>query len=280
MQLELLGNRQPRNRAAIPGLDNGTEQVDVNGESARRRSVSDVLDSLLAGQGQSLSTIVHSDAMDSDGLSNVTTGLTPEIGEDGQIALSPEQQEQAIIERAIARPAEEHVTSLGNILPDSVEEPGQEEVLERSFESEPILENGFDSNMLPRIGDPTVREDLPVGTSTPHRVTILSSHPVDSLASHLASMITTVIFMPLESLYLRSLASSYLASTRSPIALRSDVIPMGAWGGGGSRTDVLAYMGKMTLMIGMQAAVNASVWGIISGAAIRVGRRFCGWGTL
>ena len=93
-------------------------------------------------------------------------------------------------------------------------------------------------------------------------------------------MITTIAFLPLESLYLRSLASSYLASRSSSTTLHSDVRALGVWGGGGSGTDTLAYIGKLSLMMGVQAAVNASVWGVISGAAIRMGKRFCGWGTL
>ncbi|KAL5362345.1 hypothetical protein BJX96DRAFT_153781 [Aspergillus floccosus] len=281
MQLELLGNRQSRNQGGNPtGSD--SEQAEVNGEPARRRSVSEILDSLLSNQGQNLSTIVHSDAMDSDGLSNMTAGVTPAGGDDGQIALLQNELERPTTEVAVAMPADrERLTSLGNILPDSIEEPGHDESQNHTVEGEEILENGIDSELPPiTLADQNTRDDAPDNLSTPHRVTILSCLPVDSLATHLASIATTVIFMPLESLYLRSLASSYLSSTSAPAVLRSDIIPMRVWAGGGSRSDALAYMGKLMLMVGMHAAVNASLWGIVSGSAMRIGRRFCGWGTL
>lgn len=176
---------------------------------------------------------------------------------------------------------EERLTSIGNILPDSIEEPGHDESQNQPTEGEEIMENGIDSDLPPlTLADHNTNDDGPDNPSTPHRVTILSCLPVDSLATHLASIATTVIFMPLESLYLRSLAASYLSSTSAPSILRSDIIPMRAWAGGGSRSDALVYMGKLMLMVGMHAAVNASLWGIVSGSAMRIGRRFCGWGTL
>lgn len=282
MQLELLGNRQSRNQSGNPTGNDSEQAEEVNGEPARRRSVSELLDSLLSNQGQNLSTIVHSDAMDSDGLSNMTAGGTPAGGDTGQIDLLQDGLERPTTEGAVAMHAdEERLTSLGNILPDSIEEPGHDESQNQPAEGEEILENGIDSELPPlTLADQITRDDAPDNLSTPHRVTILSCLPVDSLATHLASIATTVIFMPIESLYLRSLASSYLSSTSAPSVLRSDVIPMRAWGGGGSRSDALAYMGKLMLMVGMHAAVNASLWGIVSGSAMRIGRRFCGWGTL
>ncbi|KAF9884162.1 hypothetical protein FE257_002220 [Aspergillus nanangensis] len=277
MQLELLGNRQPRHQGQIPSpSDNGAEQMDVNGESDRRRSITEFLDNLLSNQGQNFSTIVNSDTMDSDGLSNMTMGATPGTGNSSQVAISPDPATEQFMPRPTAA---DQATNLGNILPDSVEEPGQDNI-PPALEGETTMENDFDSEIFPRISDPNVRPDAPTNDSLiPHRVTILSSHPVDSLASHLAAMITVVLFIPLESLYLRSLASSYLSCINAPPSLRSGIRPVGVWGGGGSRTDIIAYMGKLILMVGMQAAVNTSVWGIISGAAIRIGKRFCGWGT-
>ncbi|KAL4890907.1 hypothetical protein BDV59DRAFT_183364 [Aspergillus ambiguus] len=281
MQLELLGNRQPRHQGANQ-TENRTEQTDVNGESARRQSVSEILDNLLSNPGQNISTFIHSDAIDSDGLSNMTAGVSPADGTNGLTRLPQNELEMPLAERGAAvAPVEERPTSVGNILPDSIEEPSHDESRDQAPEGEAILENGIDSQLPPleRV-DHNASDNIPDHLSTPHRVTILSCLPVDSLATHLASLATTVIFLPLESLYLRSLASSYLSSTRNPPVLRSDIIPMHAWAAGGSRSNVLAYMGKLILMVGMHAAVNASLWGIISGSAMRIGRRFCGWGTL
>lgn len=117
-----------------------------------------------------------------------------------------------------------------------------------------------------------------------HRVTLLSAHPVDSLASHLAAMLSIILLSPLESLSLRSLSRSYLASTHgsstsSAIQL-ADLYPLGLWFGASSWTDGLAYTGRLVLMRGMQAALRAGVWGFLVGSTMRIGRGFCGWGKL
>ncbi|KAE8351469.1 hypothetical protein BDV28DRAFT_137016 [Aspergillus coremiiformis] len=280
MQLEVLGNRNARNQGQLhPRPGNEIDFPTSNGQLGHRRSITELLDTILTNQSQTLSMIVNSESVDSDGLSNMTPGASPDIGEDMPDGVSEDQQ-QYRDDPTPESPIEEPPSSRANILPESVEEPpSREDTHNHPSEAEPAVENDFDSGIFPRISDPNVRESPPANTnsSTAHRITILSSHPVDSLASHLASMITTVLFIPLESLYLRSLASSYLSSTTSSAA---DVRALGSWGGGGSRSSILTYMGKLALMMGVQAAVNAGVWGVISGTAIRVGRRFCGWGTL
>lgn len=281
MQLELLSNRNSQGQGQTnrrPRTAN--ERVNLAGLSADRESIAEILESLLSDQDPDLATIVNSDAMDSDGLSNLTAEASPAVV-DGPSAAEPQSQQDGT---PAQRPAVESlvdvsVPGVANILPDSIEEPRHEDTQDGPLDGDLDHEN-----MNPELRPPsldTQEQPQPVDNSrTPaHRVTILSSHPVDSLASHLASMITTVLFLPLESLYLRSLASSYLSSRNYSPAL-SDVRPLGAWGGGGSGTDTLAYIGKMTLMMGIQVGVNASVWGVISGSAIRIGKRFCGWGSL
>ncbi|ODM24294.1 hypothetical protein SI65_01998 [Aspergillus cristatus] len=263
MQLELLGNRNAHGQ----GQANLRPRNAILGEApADRRSVTEFLDSLLSNTDQNLATIVN-DAVDSDGLSNVTAGAS-QILPDAPSA--PTSQDQ---------PAEAD-SGLANILPDNNEVQTLEEALNDPLGPEYDDENRSNPELPPPAPNAHPRQLTRPPGSPAHRVTILSSHPVDSLASHLASMLTTVIFLPLESLYLRSLASSFLSSRGSSSALRSDVRALGAWGGGGSRTDILTYVGKMALMMSMQAAVNASVWGVISGAAIRIGKKFCGWGSL
>lgn len=281
MQLELLSNRNSQGQGQTnrrPRTAN--ERVNLAGLSADRESIAEILESLLSDQDPDLATIVNSDAMDSDGLSNLTAEASPAVV-DGPSAAEPQSQQDGT---PAQRPAVESlvdvsVPGVANILPDSIEEPRHEDTQDGPLDGDLDHEN-----MNPELRPPsldTQEQPQPVDNSrTPaHRVTILSSHPVDSLASHLASMITTVLFLPLESLYLRSLASSYLSSRNYSPAL-SDVRPLGAWGGGGSGTDTLAYIGKMTLMMGIQVGVNVSVWGVISGSAIRIGKRFCGWGSL
>ncbi|KAL4944909.1 hypothetical protein BDV06DRAFT_186099 [Aspergillus oleicola] len=236
-----------------------------------------------------------------------TTGIPPDSNGLSNAPGDPDQGDLA---------AEPTVSAPINILPDVVEEPPLDDTNERISSAQPHHDSDdsdfypdvedadpdadvdtdadadadAESSVLPHNPDTTSPRNPPAEAETGamqpssrtlgHRVTVLSSLPVDSLASHLASMITTALFAPLEALYLRSLASSYLASRGASASLRADVYPLNSWGGGRSLNDKFAYMGKLVLMMGLQATVNASVWGIISGAAIRIGRKFCGWGSL
>ncbi|RHZ58844.1 uncharacterized protein CDV56_106482 [Aspergillus thermomutatus] len=283
MQLEVLGNRNAHNQnPQNPRTANEIDRSDYNGEPADRRSIQDFLDNLLANQGQNLTTVAGSETVDSDGLSNMTAALSPGAGDSASsIPFHDQGHDQYTVAEQPTHdtPATQPVSTLASILPDSVEEPSQDDNLEPTSEADVLHASASDGELPPPLADALASGDMTAdASSVPHRVTILSCHPVDSLASHIASIATTALFIPLESYYLRCLASSYLSSVGSP--LRSDVRSLGAWGGGGSSSDIMAYMGKLALMVGLQAAVNASVWGVISGAAIRIGKRFCGWGNL
>lgn len=288
MQLEL-ESRHAQSRNATTDADAGLQNSDDRQPS--RRSISEILDTFLSSQD--ITTILGAEATDSDALSNMTAAVSPNPGDmattstsDGQLlGVTGDQNPN----NSSAGPI---VSDPVNILPDVVEEPPLDDTTNQA--SEPQLDQDDDadddadaeSGILPHLADPMVRQSSAAGTTTitpsvsAHRVTILSALPVDSLASHLASMITTALFVPVETFYLRSLAKSYLSSKGTAAAIRSDVYPVRAWGGGATRSDKLAYLGKLALMMGIQAAVNASVWGIISGSAIRIGRRWCRWGAL
>lgn len=279
MQLELLSHRNPQNQneSTLRAGDQG-QILDENGRPADRRSIAEFLDNIISNQGQNLSTLLNSDAVDSDGLSGLTAGASPAAGDNLADVVSPDQRQNIVTNAVSESPAEPPVVRPANILPDDVEEPGPEPT-HNNPEAEAEIENIRPLESLPHpTSDHHPHDQNRRGG--PHRVTILSSHPLDSLASHMSSMITSVIFMPLESLYLRSLASHFLSSRSAPPALQSEVVrKLSIWPGGGSKSEILPYLGKLGLIFGMQAAVNASVWGIITGAAIRIGKS-CGWGKL
>lgn len=291
MQLEL-ESRHTQNRNATTDTDAGIQ----NSEDRQpgRRSISEILDTFLSSQD--ITTILGTEATDSDALSNTTAAVSPNPGEMGTTSISDDQL------HGVTGNQNPNNSSVGpivsdpvNILPDAVEEPPLDDTTNQAQldqddddDDDDDDDNGADaeSGILPHVADSMVRQNSAAGTTTitpsvsAHRVTILSALPVDSLASHLAATITTALFAPIETFYLRSLAKSYLSSKGATAAIRSDVYPVTAWGGGATRSDKLAYIGKLALMMGIQAAVNASVWGIISGSAIRIGRRWCGWGAL
>ncbi|KAL1958763.1 hypothetical protein VTO42DRAFT_3882 [Malbranchea cinnamomea] len=121
-----------------------------------------------------------------------------------------------------------------------------------------------------------------------HRVTILSAHPVDSLASHLAAIITTVLYYPLESLYLRHLASTFLSapavlSGAVPLGMAASTLglrPVGAWFGGGGRWERLGYVNQMILVTGLQAFISAGIWSAGAAITMLLGKKRFGWGNL
>lgn len=244
-----------------------------------RRSIADFLEALILSQAQQQATQQLS-LVENDGVSGVAAGANFVSDQD---IPAEESQPQNIVQEAMAdhhvdpAPLEETPASnMPNILPDGVEEPNHEEHV--SFQPLEIAEAGdipSSSALQPLSHVP----GLPVIS---HRVTLLSAHPVDSLASHLAAFITTIILSPIESLYVRSLAHSYLALHPLSTVRASDLHSIGLWGWGGGRTwsDTFAYCGRLVLMRGMQAALRAGVWGFLVGSTMRIGRKFCGWGTL
>lgn len=131
-----------------------------------------------------------------------------------------------------------------------------------------------------------------------HRVTILSTHAVDSLSSHVAVLLTSMLLYPLESLALRSLAVSYLSSSASlgiltrgspssitnlglhPRTAVYGVRSLGCWFGGGSMSNRLSYIGKLLLVTGLEAITSLALWGVGTSVAVVIGRRKFGWGEL
>lgn len=171
-----------------------------------------------------------------------------------------------------------------NILPDGVEEPNDEEPFGNAM---PIaVTSNHDDAQSDTLVQPTTLPSflIPVqltdSSSQAHRVTLLSAYPVDSLASHLATAISSIILGPLEALYLRSLAHSWIITHPSSTTRLSDLHPLGLWFGGRTWSDVGAYTCRLVLMKGMQVAMRAGIWGFLVGSTMRLGRNYCGWGKL
>lgn len=274
MQLELLNHRNEENPEEPATRNDEVETSDASGLPAHRRSVAEFLDSLISNQNRSLTVVPHPDAVDNDRLSGMTAVAAVAGPGDGMLG---QQQNTPREPPTSMSPVESPIPAVANVLSDSVEESESESV--RRAEAQTLGDHLATSRQTRRTPGPTSLTRSSHPPSAPHRVTLLSSLPIDSLASHLSSIITAVMFIPLESLYLRSLAFSFHTARGSP-ALRSDVRALGAWAGGGSWSDRARYMGKLDLMMGIQAVVSASAWGIITGTVIRLGKRHCGWGTL
>ncbi|KAJ6064082.1 hypothetical protein N7499_012762 [Penicillium canescens] len=294
MQLELLGNRNrnPQNQASnlanlnalagndVPGLDRHADAMD-------RRSIAEFLEALILSQAQRQG--LHPPAQgDTDGLSSVTSGQPIITHQDLGVPQPETQRRTQANEPEDVLPALESIEeapepSVPNILPDGVEEPIDEEPT-----NQPIPVAVADHNVDTQYD--TLHQPLPPTSRIPghitdhssgvHRVTLLSAYPVDSLASNLAAAISSIILAPLEALFFRSLAQSWLSTHPSSVARLSDVHPLGLWFGGRTWPDIGAYTCRLVLMRGMHIAMRAGIWGFMVGSTMRIGRKFCGWGSL
>lgn len=118
-----------------------------------------------------------------------------------------------------------------------------------------------------------------------HRVTRLTNIMTRTTAAHLSIMFTHALYLPLEALFVRSVASAYLSTTggvsESSLWLRNEIYPLGSWFGmGWGKGSAMDYARKMTLCLGMQMALGYGVWQIGAGATWWLGKSMHGWGRL
>lgn len=289
MQLELLGNRnrnasQSPNSSLLPRPNADQRGLLSSSSTSDRRSIADFLEALIMSQAQRqaaqepLQAANQSLAQTTRRTSLATTQeLLPAEAEQPNLV-----QEAMVADHPALNAVEETPTSTTlNALPGGVEALNEE-----GTGRPPSLEPDYlaipADALLGSLGENQRAATQPPANQSiiAHRVTLLSSYPVDSLASHLAAIISTILLSPLETLCLRSLAHSYLSTHHSPNAQLSDLHPMNLWLGGRSWSDRAAYAGRVALVRGMQAALRAGIWGFFVGSTMRIGRKFCGWGTL
>ena len=118
-----------------------------------------------------------------------------------------------------------------------------------------------------------------------HHVTALTAHAAESMAQHLSTSITDILYLPLEALFVRAVAGAFLESPAAGArgaaeGWRGEVFGMGAWFGGRGRgwRGVGDYVGKMVLVEGLKVAIGLVVWQGSSFFGWWIGRRKFGWG--
>ncbi len=104
-----------------------------------------------------------------------------------------------------------------------------------------------------------------------HRVSALSNFACDAFASHAVCLLTTTALLPLESLFVRSLAATVLRAPSSPLA--GDLRPLFEWRRAGYR-----YPAALLALVGVQALVSSAVWGVGAAVAVGLGRARYRWG--
>ncbi|OAL66266.1 hypothetical protein A7C99_3374 [Trichophyton rubrum] len=270
MHLELLQSHtdtevESQGLNASVSLPNGVVHRTESQTSAIDRAASELLDALLSDSSQHPGNVPASTRERGHSIPNepVQNGIDP-------TAHTPEDELDALWQT----PGMNHTTP----------NPPQDNISSSSSEQ---MANGTGPQRQPLLDRP----GLHAAEEWDHHVTILSSHPADAFSSHLSSIITSVLFYPFESLYLRSLAFTYfstqssaiilpLGATASLLGLQSNVRPLGAWMGGGNALDMLSYVGKMALIVGFETVISAGIWGLGASAAVTLGKIKFQWGQL
>lgn len=123
-----------------------------------------------------------------------------------------------------------------------------------------------------------------------YRITTLTAQAADSMAQNLSGYITDILLLPLEALYVRSVALSFLSSPAVNVGAKAvaerwmrTVYPLGGWFGVGLRggwRGVADYASKIVLVQGVEMGINVAVWQVSVGFTWWVGRKWFGWGRL
>lgn len=122
-----------------------------------------------------------------------------------------------------------------------------------------------------------------------HRVTMLSVFPAEMFAECAASLVTNIVTLPLDTLYVRALVRGFLdrpnttraGASFAALGLRGNVYEMGEWFGGRNMAwgGRLRYVGLMAMMLGVQGCMSSLFWTLLTKSAIAFGRQ-SGWGQL
>ena len=124
-----------------------------------------------------------------------------------------------------------------------------------------------------------------------HRITALTAYAADSMSSHLSSHLIDILFLPLEAMFVRSVAIAFLSSPAAGTEAQSaavrwkrEIFPITGWFGMGLREGgwrgVADYAGKMVLVSGMEVGIGMAFWQACTGFSWWCGRRYFGWGKL
>lgn len=343
MQLEVLHslNRQQADirETDTPSQPTGTEGVQAEVVQAEVASV--VLDIDAPGPTPAVRTTSHIEAHPdtvTHGLPNIDTQIsiaasTEQVADDARTrrssAPSPPVTRQLtttseladepieIVASPISTRTPSRSSSLNRILVEDDAVGGQNAQV--AAEPEDFWPSVYDEYVAiepPRDVDDEANDQQENESRVLRRVTVLSAYPVESLASHLSSFVVTVLFLPLETSYLRALAAGYLQSASHdsdglpwfgiqptlPYAdLSATLRPVSSFGSsalglfslglglaraGFNRQDAasrellrnqMTYTRNLTLLMTAHACISGGLWALGTMCAFRLGQRLFGW---
>ncbi|KAI4279591.1 MAG: hypothetical protein LQ337_000176 [Flavoplaca oasis] len=111
-----------------------------------------------------------------------------------------------------------------------------------------------------------------------HRVTQLTILMANTVAQSISNIVTDILMMPLEALLVRSIALTYLNTSRgaawSAMGFHNDIYPLGSWLGMGLRSgNGMDYVRKMVLCLGVDMVLSFAAWQTTAGAAWWFGKK-------
>ncbi|KAI4246576.1 MAG: hypothetical protein L6R40_001939 [Gallowayella cf. fulva] len=135
------------------------------------------------------------------------------------------------------------------------------------------------------ISPPSWKSKLVGPSQATYHVTRLTTLAAGTLTVSLSKMLADILLLPLEALFIRSVALAYLdtadGASYAAMGLRQEIYPLGSWFGtalrGGRAMD---YVRKMTLCFGLDMLLGFGAWQVTAGAAWWVGQKFCRWGQM
>ncbi|KAL9104079.1 MAG: hypothetical protein Q9163_000931 [Psora crenata] len=124
-----------------------------------------------------------------------------------------------------------------------------------------------------------------------HRATTLSVHAAEAMAQHLSLHLAHLLLLPLESLFVRSVAMTFWSAPGLSIASRGgagrwreDVNPLGSWFGAGLKAvgwrGAMDYAVKIFLIWVTQVGMGFAVWEFSTGFMWWAGLRWHDWRNL
>ncbi len=110
--------------------------------------------------------------------------------------------------------------------------------------------------------------------SPSHRVTFLTAYLAYSVTRHVAWNLSDLLFMPLEALFVRSVAHGFISSPQAQYSAavthpHSQILTLGTWFGLGLKTGwwrgIVRYAGKLGFWWGVQVGAGYLIWQIGAG---------------
>ena len=183
----------------------------------------------------------------------------------------------------------------------------EERAMEAEVEPSPLADNQIESQInaifeafddttsLPSTFDPTQQDSKRSESNKPvrannarshadmiiekYRTSSLSTHAADTLRHHIQCVARGFLFIPLESMYARSLVNAYLGYLASRFRVHAPLVyPPGSWCGAGSLLLRGVYMRNLLLCTGAEVAVSYGVWQASTGIAWWIGKKWFRWG--